>query len=133
MRRWEPAVEAAVGTSQLREDQRLCAYKAPGDPPFARASSSSHPACVSRLTSLVQSTHSPGGQATLFSMASTCYPPITDSYPYGSIFELGMQSSKPPASPGARPLGFATSFNLGRGHSPTESELNVKIRPFFLI
>ena len=86
--------------------------KLQADPPFARASSSSRPACVSRLTSLVQSTHSPGGQATSFSMASTCYPPITDSYPYGSIFELGMQSSKPRASPGAQPLGFATSFNL---------------------
>ena len=31
-------------------------------------------------------------------MASACYPPIADGYPYGSIFELGMEPSKPSAS-----------------------------------
>jgi hypothetical protein len=41
------------------------------------------------------------------SMASTCYQSSGDSYSYGSIFELDIQSSKPPASLDARPLDFA--------------------------
>lgn len=53
MRRWEPAVEAAVGTSQLRDDQRLCAYKAPGDPPLLEHLHPLAQLVVSRLTSLV--------------------------------------------------------------------------------
>jgi hypothetical protein len=56
-------------------------------------------------------------------MAFTCCPPIVDSCPYGSIFELGMQSSKPPASPGAQPLGFATSFNLSTVGEPASMQL----------
>src|ERR1700733_7828604 len=31
-------------------------------------------------------------------MASACCPPIADGYPYVSIFELGMEPSKPSAS-----------------------------------
>ena len=40
-------------------------------------------------------------------MASTCCVPIADGYRYGSIFELGMESSKPGTSSNAQPLGFA--------------------------
>ena len=40
-------------------------------------------------------------------MASASCPPIADGYPYGSIFELGMESSKPGTSSNAQPLGFA--------------------------
>jgi len=38
-------------------------------------------------------------------MASASCPPIADGYPYGSIFELGIES--PSASSNAQPLGFA--------------------------
>jgi hypothetical protein len=40
-------------------------------------------------------------------MASACCLPIADDNPYGSIFELGMESSKPSASSNIQPLGFA--------------------------
>jgi hypothetical protein len=40
-------------------------------------------------------------------MASACCPPISDSYPYGSIFEFDIEPSKPSASPNAQPLSFA--------------------------
>jgi hypothetical protein len=39
-------------------------------------------------------------------MVSACYSSIADSYSYGSIFELGIESSKPSASSNAQPLGF---------------------------
>jgi hypothetical protein len=45
-------------------------------------------------------------------MATTCYLLIADSYSCGSIFELGMQSSKPLASSDVQPLGFTPCFNL---------------------
>jgi hypothetical protein len=39
-------------------------------------------------------------------MASAYCLPIADSYPYGSIFELSMESLKPSVSSNAQPLGF---------------------------
>jgi hypothetical protein len=45
-------------------------------------------------------------------MASTCCLPRADSYPYGPIFELDIQSSKPPGFPDAQPLGFAIRSNV---------------------
>ena len=45
-------------------------------------------------------------------MASTCYQPIADSYPYEPILNLDFQLSKPPASSDATALGCAASFNL---------------------
>jgi hypothetical protein len=109
---WEPAVEAAVGVSQLRADQCLVPTKLQAIPPFVGASSSSRPACVSRSTSLAQSTHSPRGQATSISMASLCNPPIADSYPYKPIFRLDFQSPQTPAPSDAIAFGCAARFNL---------------------
>ena len=45
-------------------------------------------------------------------MASTCYQPIADRYPYKPIFNLDFQLSKPPASSDATALGCAARFNL---------------------
>ena len=44
-------------------------------------------------------------------MASTCYQPIADSYPFKPNFNLDFQLSKPPASSDATALGCAR-FNL---------------------
>src|SRR5256885_17152259 len=62
---------------------------------------------ANRGTSFSFATHSsPCGQPTLISTASICCPPITDNCSYGSIFEIDMQSSKPPASSDGQPLDF---------------------------
>src|SRR3954452_6866129 len=45
-------------------------------------------------------------------MASTCYQPIADSYPFKPNFNLDFQLSKPPASSDATALGCAARFNL---------------------
>jgi hypothetical protein len=45
-------------------------------------------------------------------MASTCYQPIADSYPYKPIVNLDFQLSKPLASSDAAALGCAARFNL---------------------
>jgi hypothetical protein len=54
-------------------------------------------------------------------MASACYSPIADGYPYGSIFELGMESSKPSASSNAQPLGFAAWLKLSEVEAPAST------------
>ena len=45
-------------------------------------------------------------------MASTCYQPIADSYPFKPNFNLDFQLSKPPAFSDATALGCAARFNL---------------------
>ena len=55
-------------------------------------------------------------------MAATCCQPIADSYPNGSIFDLGVQSSKYPASSYAPPFGFATRFNLSTVDEPVSMD-----------
>ena len=54
-------------------------------------------------------------------MASACCPPIADGYPYGSIFELGMESSKPSASSNAQPLGFAAWLKPSEVEAPAST------------
>ncbi len=58
-------------------------------------------------------------QPTLISMTSIHCPLIGENSPYGSIFELGMQSLKTLAASDSQPLGFPTFFSLastdGRG------------------
>jgi hypothetical protein len=51
-------------------------------------------------------------------MASACCPPIADGYPYGSIFELGMESSKPSASLNAQPLGLTACLKPSEVEAP---------------
>src|SRR2546423_14155472 len=51
-------------------------------------------------------------------MASTCYQPITDRYPYKPIFNLDFQLSKPPASLDATAFGCAARFNLSPVNMP---------------
>ena len=51
-------------------------------------------------------------------MASTCYQPIADSYPYKPIFNLDFQLSKPPASSDATELGCTARFNLSPANMP---------------
>jgi hypothetical protein len=51
-------------------------------------------------------------------MASTHCLPRADSYPYGPIFELDIQSSKPPVSSDAQPFGFAARSNLSMVDEP---------------
>ena len=50
-------------------------------------------------------------------MASTCYQPIADSYPYKSILNLDFQLPKPPAPSDAIALGCAR-FNLSPVNTP---------------
>jgi hypothetical protein len=54
-------------------------------------------------------------------MASACYSPIADGYPYRSIFELGMESSKPSASSNAQPLGFAAWLKRSEVEAPAST------------
>jgi hypothetical protein len=63
------------------------------------------------------------GLATLISMASTCYPPIANNYPYGSIFDLGVQSSTPPASSDVQPLDFAVHYTAYGGKAGIDDHL----------
>jgi hypothetical protein len=51
-------------------------------------------------------------------MASACYPPIADGYLYGSIFELGMESSKPSASSNTQPLGLTACLKPSEVEAP---------------
>jgi hypothetical protein len=51
-------------------------------------------------------------------MASTRCQSIAASYPYGSIFEFDIQSSKHPASSDGQSLGFAACFNLSTVGEP---------------
>src|ERR1700728_4321556 len=51
-------------------------------------------------------------------MASAYYLPIADGYPYGSIFELGMESSKPSASSNAQPLGLTAWLKPSEMEAP---------------
>ena len=51
-------------------------------------------------------------------MASTCYQPITDRYPYKPIFNLDFQLSKPPALSDAIALGCAARFNFSQVNIP---------------
>jgi len=51
-------------------------------------------------------------------MASTCYQPIADSYPYKSILNLDFQLPKPPAPSDAIALGCAARFNLSPVNTP---------------
>src|SRR5947207_2229497 len=51
-------------------------------------------------------------------MASTCYQPIADSYPYKPISNLDFQLSKPPTSSDATALGCAAHFNLSPVNMP---------------
>jgi hypothetical protein len=51
-------------------------------------------------------------------MASACYPPIADGYRYGSIFELGMESSKPSASSNSQPLGLTSCLKPSEVEAP---------------
>ena len=90
--------------------------------PLAICICSASPA--NRGTSFSFATHSssPCGAGSLISMASTCCPTIADHYPYGSIFELGMQTSKPLASSDAQPRGFAACFQSGQKISPAIPE-----------
>jgi len=63
--RWGPLCRGrGRGTSNLLGDRRLEAYKAPGDPPFAGASCSSCPACVSLRFSFAISAFPSCGWAT---------------------------------------------------------------------
>jgi hypothetical protein len=55
-------------------------------------------------------------------MASACCPPIADGYPYGSIFELGMESSKPSASSNTQPLGFAAWLKPSEVEAPASTD-----------
>jgi hypothetical protein len=57
MCRWGPAIEAAVGLHDLREDHRLVPIKRQVIPSLAGASSS-RPTSVSRSASLAQPSHS---------------------------------------------------------------------------
>ena len=59
---------------------------------------------------LCQSRISSRELATLASMPSTYHPSVANVYPSGSIFDLGMQSSIPPASSDTQPLEFAACF-----------------------
>jgi len=54
-------------------------------------------------------------------MASACCPPIADSYPYGSIFELGMEASKPSASSNTQPLSFTACLKPSRVEASTST------------
>jgi hypothetical protein len=58
------------------------------------------------------------GQATSIPMASTCCPPIVNSYPCAPIFNMNFQSSNPPASSNAIALGSAVRFNLSEAYEP---------------
>jgi hypothetical protein len=51
-------------------------------------------------------------------MASTCYQPIADSYPYKPIFNLDFQLFKSPASSDTTALGCAARFNLSPVNMP---------------
>jgi hypothetical protein len=55
-------------------------------------------------------------------MASACCLPIADGYPYGSIFELGMESSKPSASSNAQPLGFTACLKPSEVEAPASMD-----------
>ena len=105
---WGPLSRAQT----LRKDRCLVPVKLPGDPPFAGASSSSHPAHVSRSASLSQSHHSLMWIGDLISMASTRSQPIAHGYPHASIFESGFQFSNPPNPSDASLFGRAARFNL---------------------
>ena len=62
------------------------------------------------------------GQPKLVSISTRHCPPIADGYPYRSISETGIQSSKPPASADAQPLGFTARFNLPMMNEPTSMD-----------
>src|SRR3954454_20050747 len=64
-------------------------------------------------------------RVTCFSMASTCYQSIADSYPYKSILNLGFQLPKPPAPSDAIALGCA-----GFNHSPVNTPCLMHDRRF---
>jgi hypothetical protein len=55
-------------------------------------------------------------------MASACCPPIADIYPYGSIFELSMESSKLSASLNAQPLGFTACLKPSEVEAPASMD-----------
>jgi hypothetical protein len=54
-------------------------------------------------------------------MASAC-PPIADAYPYGSIFELNMESSKASASSNTQPLGFTACLKPSEVEAPASTD-----------
>jgi hypothetical protein len=51
-------------------------------------------------------------------ITSSCYQPITNSYPPKPIVNLDIQLSKPPASLDATALGCAARFNLSPVNMP---------------
>ena len=55
-------------------------------------------------------------------MVSACYLPIADSYPYESIFELSMESSKPSASSNTQPLGFTAYLKPSEVEAPASTD-----------
>jgi hypothetical protein len=55
-------------------------------------------------------------------MASACCPPIADGYPYRSIFELGMESSKSSASSNTQPLGFTACLKPSEVEAPASTD-----------
>ena len=59
-------------------------------------------------------------------MASTCYQPIADSYPFKPNFNLDFQLSKPPAFSDATALGCAARFN----HPPANMPGGMRDRRF---
>jgi len=63
---------------------------------------------------------------TRFSIASTCYQPIADSYPSKSNFNLNFRLSKPPASSDAAVRGCAARFN----HPPVNMPRGMRDRRF---
>jgi hypothetical protein len=105
----------------LREDHRLMPIKR-WTTPSAGASPSPRPASISRSASPAQSRHSFLLTGDLTLMASTCYLPIADGYPYGSILEFDMEPSKPSASPNAQPLGFAACLKPSEIEAPASMD-----------
>ena len=106
----------------LREDHRLVPIKRWTIPFSTGASPSPHLASVSRSASPAQSRHSFLSTGDLTLMASACCLPISDGYPYGSIFEFDMKPSKPSASPNAQPLGFAACLKPSEIEAPASMD-----------
>jgi hypothetical protein len=64
-------------------------------------------------------------------MASTCCPLIADGYPYGSIFELSIESLKPSASSNAQPLCFTACLKASEVEAPAPTyDRQFQLTPF---
>jgi hypothetical protein len=103
-----------------------CACKAPGDPPFTGVSSSScRPGlCVTFHFSCAIYSFPPVDKRTRFRWlprAAHRSPTAIPTDP-SSNWACSPRNSKPPASPGAQPLGFSTSFNLSTAGEPASMD-----------